>query len=83
MATIFLQIQNDIQSVKVTELTNPIQAMVFVEFENGYGNIFFADPEGGDWVEQDLGFTRLASIVGGQLKYVVSQIAILKRSLVW
>ena|ERR1700719_1816379 len=71
MHTIFLQIRDEIQSVQITEIFNPVQSMVFIEFENGYGNIFFMDCESGKWVEQDLGFTRLAEIIGNELKYII------------
>jgi hypothetical protein len=83
MHTIFLQIRDAIQSVQITEILNPVQSMVFIEFENGYGNIFFMDCESGRWVEQDLGFTRLAEIIGNELKYIIKPGAAEDREIKW
>ena len=57
--------------------------MVFIEFENGYGNIFFMDCETGRWVEQDLGFTRLAEIIGNELKYIIKPGVVEDREIKW
>lgn len=42
--------------------------MYKVIFENGYENIFYTDVETGKWIEEDLGFTRLAEMFGGQIR---------------
>ncbi len=41
--------------------------MYQVAFEDNYENIFFTDVETDDWIEQDLGFTSLAALVGAQI----------------
>lgn len=38
-----------------------------VRFKNGYENIFYADVENGQWIEEDLGYTLLAAKVGEQI----------------
>lgn len=48
----------------VRTIEHPKQDMVFVLFDSGYENIFFRDVESGCWVEQDLGCTELACLVG-------------------
>jgi hypothetical protein len=83
MQTIFLQIRDQIQTIQVKEIFNPIQPMVSVEFENGYQNIFFVDLETHQWVEQDLGFTRLAEILGGQLAYMIHFFKGPKKTFCW
>ncbi len=42
-----------------------------VSFQNGYQNIFYTDVENGKWIEEDIGYTKLASLVGEQInKYL-------------
>ncbi len=41
--------------------------MFKVQFNNGYENIFFTDVETGKWIEEDLGFTQLAKLIGSQM----------------
>lgn len=41
--------------------------MFRVQFENGYENIFYTDVETGAWIEEDLGYTQLAALVGEQI----------------
>lgn len=83
MHTIFFQISDRIESIHITEMPNPIQPMAFIEFENGYENIFFIDLETGNWVEQDLGFTQLAEVLGPQLKYILHDHSCLKKPFNW
>jgi hypothetical protein len=83
MHTIFFQIKNRIESIQITELPNPIQPMAYIEFENGYANVFFVDLETGRWVEQDLGFTQLAEVLGPQLKYILHEQAFSKNNFTW
>ena len=42
--------------------------MYHVVFDNGYENVFFTDVESGNWIEEDMGFTKLASILGYQFR---------------
>jgi hypothetical protein len=83
MHTIFFQIKDRIESIQITELPNPIQPMAFIEFENGYANVFFIDLETGNWVEQDLGFTQLADVLGPQLKHILHEQTRLKNNFTW
>jgi hypothetical protein len=83
MHTIFFQISDRIESIQITEFPNPIQPMAFIEFENGYSNIFFLDLETGKWVEQDLGFTHLAEALGTQLRHILHDYSSLKKNFRW
>src|SRR6476620_4349543 len=51
-------------NIQVTDLKHPIHQMYFVNFPDGYQNIFFSDAETGEWIEEDLGNTQLAKEVG-------------------
>lgn len=42
-------------------------SMFKVFFDSGYENIFFTDVETGKWIEEDLGFTALAEVIGKQI----------------
>ena len=64
---IYLQIENGECPIVVTDIPNPVQPMVHIDFDGEYQNIFLRDPESGDWIEQDLGFTALAKMVGIKL----------------
>lgn len=57
-------IQQEPVSAHITPEANRIQQLFRVTFSNGYENIFFKDVETGRWVEEDLGFTDLATQVG-------------------
>ena len=52
----------------VTEISHRNHNMFKVSFKNEYENIFYTDVETGRWMEEDLGFTRLAEDVGKQIK---------------
>jgi hypothetical protein len=49
------------------EIEHPMHFMYHIRFNNGYENIFFTDAETGEWIEQDLGASELAEIVGEKL----------------
>ncbi len=51
----------------VDELFHPIHQMFKVRFDDGYENIFFTDVDSGRWIEQDIGFTLLAEMVGEKI----------------
>lgn len=53
---------------RVTEIANRHQNQFKLSFTDGYENIFYADVETGKWVEEDLGFTSLASEAGKHLR---------------
>ncbi len=83
MHNIYLEVEDEILSARITELFNPVQIMVDVEFNNGYSNIFFVDLETGNWVEQDMGFTKLAKIVGNELKFIIESSSFAKCRMKW
>src|ERR671913_428184 len=67
----------------VEELYHPIHLMYRVRFEDGYENIFFTDVDSGKWLEQDIGFTALAAVVGEKIGAVYSKSTRIKRKLHW
>lgn len=66
---IHLQVDGHTQLVTLSEMAHPIHCMFHAVFEDGYENIFFADVESGEWVEQDVGFTSLASMIGKKIEH--------------
>lgn len=68
---------------RVTEITNRHQKQFKLSFEDGYENIFYADVETGNWVEEDLGFTSLASAAGMQLKPFIGSPFHVPKILTW
>ena len=83
MHTIYLEIENEILTGRITEVYNPIQNMAYMEFNNGYANIFFVDCETGNWMEQDLGFTNLAKIAGEELQHIINNTGRIRNDLNW
>ncbi len=61
--TIEIRIDGKIQVASISEILHPVHRMFFAIMEDSYSNIFFTDVETGEWIEQDLGFTRLAEAV--------------------
>jgi len=51
----------------VTEIEHPVHFMYHILFEDGYENIFFTDPETDRWIEQDIGESQVAQLVGEEL----------------
>ncbi len=51
----------------VTDIPHKQHSMYKVTMESGYNNIFFTDVESGNWVEEDLGFTKLAKKIGVEI----------------
>ncbi|WP_153800953.1 hypothetical protein [Foetidibacter luteolus] len=64
---IYVNVDEDIRVANFTIIDHPFHLMALVKFEDGYANVFFTDVESGKWVEQDMGFTRLAEETGNQL----------------
>ncbi len=60
----YLAFENDVQRISVQKVADTRHTMFYVQFENGYANVFFTDIETGQWLEQDLGDTALARSVG-------------------
>lgn len=66
--TITINVEGATQSVTLSEMVHPIHCMFHAVFEDGYENIFFMDVESGGWVEQDVGFTSLAAMIGKRVE---------------
>ncbi|MBO9561877.1 MAG: hypothetical protein J7621_03850 [Niastella sp.] len=66
--TIQLHVDGKTESIILSEMVHPIHCMFHATFEDGYENIFFADVESGEWVEQDVGFTLLAAMIGKKVE---------------
>ena len=80
---IYLEINDTLQAAVVKEIAHPRHSVFHVSFENGYENIFFTDVESGKWLEEDLGFTRLAATVGQSVTQHLSEPVLVPRPLVW
>lgn len=65
---IYLNIDGRYTFGKVSRVSNKMQEMFRIIFKDGYENIFFTDVESGEWIEEDLGFTELAKVVGSQIR---------------
>jgi hypothetical protein len=65
---IYLEIDGTESFAWVTEVAHRHHNMFKVLFKNEYENIFYTDVETGKWMEEDLGFTKLAEEVGNQIK---------------
>lgn len=61
---IYVNIDNEYFQIEISEMEHPVQTMFHVAFDNGYENIFFKSVDNGDWVEQDMGCTSTALIIG-------------------
>ena len=64
---VYLQVENDIRSARVTSVEHAHHRLYHVVFEDGYENMFFTDVETGEWIEEDLGKTALAVNFGAKL----------------
>ncbi|MEP6712676.1 MAG: hypothetical protein ABJA37_09685 [Ferruginibacter sp.] len=67
----------------ITEIPHRSHSMYKVMFESGYENIFFTDVETGKWIEEDLGFTILASNVGEEIKKISQNFFHVPKILTW
>jgi len=65
---IHLNIDGESRNAMVTEIVHRHHSMFKVLFNDGYENVFYTDVESGRWIEEDLGFTHLAYLVGQQIK---------------
>lgn len=79
----FLKVENDICSAKVTKIDHPYHQMYHVLFEDGYENIFFTDVETGNWREEDLGETPLATSFGMKLYLLNGTSGVARKTLSW
>ena len=80
---LYVKIENDIHSARVTPITHPHHQVFHVVFEDGYENIFFTDAETGNWIEEDLGETSLATSLGAKLSQVDDSSFIPRKALAW
>ncbi len=74
---------NRLYMAEISEIYHPIHWMFYVNFDDGYENIFFSDVESGKWVEQDLGFTTLAELVGKKINSYIPKDKITRKSVHW
>jgi hypothetical protein len=77
-----LNVDGESQQVKLKEIVHPIHSMFLVSFEDGYENIFFVDVESGKWVEQDMGFTNLATLIGKKINHFY-HLDTMKKTVTW
>jgi len=70
-------------SVTLTQITHPMHSMYLAEFDDEYENIFYSDPRTGKWIEQDMGFTALAEMVGSRLEKLGAVPKTLPKNIVW
>jgi hypothetical protein len=52
----------------VCETDQRYRSIYRVIFSNEYENVFYKDVENGRWIEEDLGYTEMASLVGSRIK---------------
>lgn len=80
---IYLEIDGVESFAWVTEIPNRNHNMFRVVFKDGYENIFFSDVETGKWIEEDMGFTDLASKVGSQVRNFTRNLVHVPKLLTW
>lgn len=78
-----LYIDEEHYRVMFDEITHPVHNMFHVQFDDGYENIFFSDVETGEWIEQDVGFTRLAALIGEHISYSLPRARSIRKDLAW
>lgn len=67
----------------VFEMPNKHHHVFRVCFSDGYENIFYTDPETGCWMEEDLGFTHLATLVGQNIRPFIKNPVHVPKLLQW
>lgn len=80
---IYFNVDNTETFGSVSRISNKIHNMFRIVFKDGYENIFYTDVETGRWIEEDLGFTELASQVGNQIKRFIKSPFHVPKLLVW
>jgi hypothetical protein len=68
MNIIYLNVDEQETFAWVSEIVHRHHNMFKVSFKDGYENIFYTDVETGNWIEEDMGFTELATEVGSQIR---------------
>ncbi|WP_126973791.1 hypothetical protein [Gynurincola endophyticus] len=61
---IYVSIEDQSFQIEVSEMEHPVQSMFHVAFDYGYENIFYKSVDHGDWIEQDIGQTSIATCIG-------------------
>jgi len=80
---LYVKIENGVQPARVIPIEHPHHRMYRVIFDDGYENVFFTDVETGNWLEEDLGETELARIIGSKVNSLESVEANSRKSLAW
>lgn len=80
---IHLTIKGGRAAVLITVLRKKQQLSVEATFENGYQNVFYVDVQSGEWVEEDLGFTQLAKIIGESVGSMNLKTVHIPKQLTW
>lgn len=80
---ISLLYEERLYTAEISEIFHPMHSMFHVIFDDGYENIFFSDVESGKWVEQDLGLTPLAELVGEKIESHVAKDPVVRKSVNW
>jgi len=80
---LYLKIENDIRPARVIPVSHPHHRLYHVIFEDGYENMFYTDVETGNWIEEDLGETDLALMIGAKIKKLDKLRNTSRKSLVW
>jgi len=78
-----LELHGTMKMVTVEEVFHRFHNMIKVYFENGYENLFYTDVETGRWIEEDLGFTECASLIGSKIKQQLSNPIHVPKKLTW
>ena len=79
---IYIQMEDGLRRVSATRIIHPIHHMYHCHFNDGYENIFFTDPESGNWVEQDIGYTALSAQLGSRFSRLDDE-PVRQRKLTW
>ena len=80
---LYLKIENNIHPARVIPVTHPHHRLYHVIFEDGYENMFFTDVETGNWIEEDLGETVLARMIGAKINKLDKLSFTSRKSLAW
>jgi hypothetical protein len=81
--TIHIQHNGEMIPGHAIEVPHRQHNMYKVIFQNGYENVFYTDVETGEWIEEDLGFTQLATQIGKQIKATLQNPYHVPKLLTW
>ena len=80
---IHIQASGEAATLLVTEIPHMQHTMYHVIMECGYANVFYTDVETGKWVEEDLGFTDLATQIGKEVRNLKLRSVHVPKILTW